>query len=150
MKQSISELSHLTGFDRRRIRAALCDLPASKGAKGALLYETIEALPLLYLQPGDGDTFDLTDERARLAHHQANRAELEAKVFAGSLIEIESAADIVGEEYANVRSRLLGIPSRAAPQLIGLSIVAVKTLLDALIFEALAELTADAPPAQAR
>ena len=150
MKQSISELSHLTGFDRRRIRAALCDMPASKGAKGAVMYESGAALPLLYLQPGDGDTFDLTDERARLAHHQANRAELEAKVFAGSLIEIESAADIVGEEYANVRSRLLGIPSRAAPQLIGLSIVAVKTLLDALIFEALAELTADAPSAQAR
>ena len=150
MKQSISELSHLTGFDRRRIRAALCDMPASKGAKGAVMYASVEALPLLYLQPGDGDTFDLTDERARLAHHQANRAELEAKVFAGSLIEIESAADIVGEEYANVRSRLLGIPSRAAPQLIGLSIVAVKTLLDDLIFEALAELTADAPPAQAR
>jgi len=149
MKQSISELSHLTGFDRRRIRAALCDLPASKGAKGALLYETIEALPLLYLQPGDGDTFDLTDERARLAHHQANRAELEANLLAGSLIQIEAVADVVGEEYANARSRLLAIPSRAAPQVIGLSIVAVKALLDDMIFEALDELTADAPPAQA-
>jgi len=134
MKQSISELSHLTGFDRRRIRAALCDLPASKGAKGALLYETIEALPLLYLQPGDGDTFDLTDERARLAHHQANRAELEANLLAGSLIQIEAVADVVGEEYANARSRLLAIPSRAAPQVIGLSIVAVKALLDDMIF----------------
>jgi len=103
-------------MDRRRIRAALCDMPSEKGAKGALMFETIEALPLLYLQPGDGDTFDLTSERARLAHHQANRAELEADLLAGSLIEIESAADIVGEEYANVRSRLLGDPveSRAA------------------------------------
>ena len=150
MKQSISELSHLTGFDRRRIRAALCDLPASKGAKGALLYETIEALPLLYLQPGDGDTFDLTDERARLAHHQANRAALEAEQLAGSLIEIEAVANVVGEEYSNVRSRLLAIPSKAAPQVIGLSIAAAKALLDDLIFEALDELTADDPPAQAR
>jgi len=149
MKQSISELSHLTGFDRRRIRAALCDMPASKGAKGAVMYETIEALPLLYLQPGDGDTFDLTTERARLAHHQANKAALEAGLLAGSLVEIEAVADIVGAEYANVRSKLLVIPSKAAPQVIGLSIAAAKALLDDMIFEALDELAADAPPAQA-
>jgi len=136
-------------MDRRRIRGLLCDMPASKGSKGALLYETVEALPQLYLQPGDCDLFDLTTERARLAHHQANRAELEAKVFAGSLIEIEAVANVVGEEYSNVRSRLLAIPSRAAPQVIGLSIAAAKALLDDMIFEALDELSADAPPAQA-
>ena len=149
MKQSISELSHLTGFDRRRIRAALCDLPASKGAKGAVMYASVEALPLLYLQPGDGDTFDLTDERARLAHHQANRAALEAEQLAGSLIEIEAVASVVGEEYSNVRSRLLAISTRAAPQVIGLSIVEVKALLDDMLFEALDELSADDPSAQA-
>ena len=137
-------------MDRRRIRGLLCDMPASKGAKGALLYESTAALPLLYLQPGDGDTFDLTDERARLAHHQANRAALEAEQLAGSLIEIEAVANVVGEEYSNVRSRLLAIPSKAAPQVIGLSIAAAKALLDDLIFEALDELTADDPPAQAR
>ena len=149
MKLSITEISNLTGMDRRRIRAALCDLPSEKGSKSALLFESTAALRLLYLSPGDADTFDLTAERARLAHHQANKAELEAAQVAGSLIEIEAVADIVGEEYANVRSRLLGIPSRAAPQLIGLPIVAVKALLDDMIFEALDELTADDPPAQA-
>jgi len=149
VKLSITEISNLTGMDRRRIRAALCDLPSEKGSKSALLFESTAALRLLYLSPGDADTFDLTAERARLAHHQANKAELEAAQVAGSLIEIEAVADIVGEEYANVRSRLLGIPSRAAPQLIGLPIVAVKALLDDMIFEALDELTADDPPAQA-
>lgn len=149
MKLSITEISNLTNFDRRRIRAALCDLPSEKGSKSALLFESTAALRLLYLSPGDADTFDLTAERARLAHHQANKAELEAAQVAGSLIEIEAVADIVGEEYANARSRLLAIPSRAAPQVIGLSIVAVKALLDDMIFEALDELTADDPPAQA-
>ena len=67
----------------------------------------------------------------------------------GSLIEIEAVASVVGQEYATVRSKLMAIPSRAAPQVIGLSIVAVKALLDDMIFEALDELTADAPPAQA-
>jgi len=148
LKQSLSELSLITGFDRRRIRAALCDMPSSKGPKGSVLYETVEALPPLYISPGDADSFDLTSERARLAHHQANKAELEAAQVAGSLIEIQAVADLVGEEYANVRSRLLAISTRAAPQVIGLSIVAVKAMLDDLIFEALDELTADDPPAQ--
>ena len=148
MRQSISELAHLTGMDRRRIRALLCDMPSEKGSKGALMFESVAALPALYL-PGDCDSFDLTSERARLAHFQANKAQMEAAQVAGSLIEIEAVASVVGEEYSNVRSRLLAIPSRAAPQLIGLPIAAVKALLDDMIFEALDELTADDPPAQA-
>jgi len=148
VRQSISELAHLTGMDRRRIRALLCDMPSEKGSKGALMFESVAALPALYL-PGDCDSFDLTSERARLAHFQANKAQMEAAQVAGSLIEIEAVASVVGEEYSNVRSRLLAIPSRAAPQLIGLPIAAVKALLDDMIFEALDELTADDPPAQA-
>ena len=148
MRQSISELAHLTGMDRRRIRALLCDMPSEKGSKGALMFESVAALPALYL-PGDCDSFDLTSERARLAHFQANKAQMEAAQVAGSLIEIEAVADVVGQEYLNVRSKLLAIPSRAAPQLIGLSISAANGLLYDLICEALAELTADAPSAQA-
>jgi len=134
-------------MDRRRIRALLCDMPSEKGSKGALMFESVAALPALYL-PGDCDSFDLTSERARLAHFQANKAQMEAAQVAGSLIQIEAVADVVGQEYANVRSRLLAISTRAAPQVIGLSIAAVKAVLDDMIFEALDELTADDPPAQ--
>ena len=145
MKQSITELSALTGMDRRRIRKALADLPADKGKKGALLYESTAALPLLYLAPGDGDTYDLTQERARLAHHQANKADLECEQLRGNLIEIEVMADHVGEEYSNVRAKLLAIPHKAAPLLQGLSTVAMRSHLEDFIREALEELTADEP-----
>lgn len=144
MKQSLSELSNLTGIDRRRIGRCLVDLQPEKGPKGSLLYDSVQALPLLYLTPGDGDTYDLTQERARLAHHQANKAALEAKQLEGSLIPIEAVADTVGDEYANVRAKLLAIPARAAPQVVGLSTVATRTKLDDLIRECLEELTADA------
>lgn len=145
MKQSISELNLLTGIDRRRIARCLQDLAPETGPKGALLYESTEALPLLYLQPGAGDSFDLTAERARLAHHQANKAALEAEQLKGALIAVEDVADTVGEEYANVRAKLLGIPTRAAPMVVGLSTVAIRTKLDDLIRECLEELTADGP-----
>ena len=143
MKQSISELSNLTGMDRRRIRKALVDLPSDKGKKGALLYESTDALPLLYILPGDGDTYDLTQERARLAHHQANKADLECEVLRANLIEVELVSDIIGGEYATVRAKLLAMPSKAAPLMVGLDTNAIHGQLQELINEALEELSAD-------
>ena len=143
MKQSITELNLLTGIDRRRIARALADLSPEKGPRGALMYESTEALPLLYLQPGDDDTYDLTQERARLAHHQANKAALEAETFRGELVPTEQVADVVGEEYANVRAKLLAIPTKAAPVLVGLCTRAIKERLDDFIVDALEELSAD-------
>jgi hypothetical protein len=143
MKLSISELSNLTGMDRRRIGRALTDLRPEKGPKGALLYESTEALPSLYLSPDDGDTYDLTQERARLAHHQANKAALEAQELRGALIAIEQVAEVVGDEYANVRAKLLALPTKAAPVLVGLSTMAIKRALDDLVSEALEELSAN-------
>lgn len=143
MKQSISELNLLTGLDRRRINRALADLKPTPGPKGAQLYESTEALPLLYLQPGENDSFDLTAERARLAHHQANAAGLQERKLRGELIEIEECADIIGQDYANVRARLLAIPSRAAPELLGLCTTAIRARLDDLVREVLEELSAD-------
>lgn len=96
----------------------------------------------MYLSPADGDTYDLTQERARLAHHQANKAALEAEAFSGKLVPIESVADVVGEEYANVRAKLLAIPTKAAPQIVGLSTIATKARLDDLVREVLEELSA--------
>jgi len=143
MKQSISELSNLTGMDRRRIRKALADLPSTKGSKGALMFKSEDALPLLYILPGDGDTYDLTAERARLAHHQANKADLECQVLSGNLIEVELVSGIIGDEYATVRAKLLAMPSKAAPLLQGLSTTATRTQLETFIHEALEELVAD-------
>jgi len=143
MKQSISELHLLTGIDRRRIGRALADLTPKKGPKGALLYESTDALPALYLTPADGDTYDLTAERARLAHHQANKAALEAKALIGALVPVEEVADVVGEEYANVRAKLLSLPSKVAPSLVGLTTREIKAELDDLVREALTELSAD-------
>ena len=144
MKLSITELHNLTGLDRRRIRAALVDLESTPGKKGALLFESREALPLLFIFPGEGDNLDLTQERARLAHHQANKAALEERKLKGELIAVEEVAEIVGKDYGNVRARLLAIPSKAAPELALQSdpqqaFVVIQTL----ITEALAELTAD-------
>jgi chromosome segregation and condensation protein ScpB len=45
---SISQLSDLTGRDRRRIAKQLKDLQYTAGERGAMLNESAEALPLVY------------------------------------------------------------------------------------------------------
>lgn len=48
MQLSISKLSELTGVHRDTISKRLADLPFGAGKKGAHLYESEEALPLIY------------------------------------------------------------------------------------------------------
>ena len=48
MLKSVNQLSELTGRDRRTIKKQLEDLRFEAGEKGAHLYESSEALPLIY------------------------------------------------------------------------------------------------------
>ena len=48
MHLSISQLSELTGRDRRTMAKQLSDFPYTVGERCAMLYESVEALPLVY------------------------------------------------------------------------------------------------------
>src|SRR5438093_12459388 len=48
MLKSINQLAELTGRDRRTITKRLLDLPFVDGEKGSHLYESTEALPLIF------------------------------------------------------------------------------------------------------
>ena len=48
MHLSISQLSELTGRDCRTIAKQLSDVPHVADQRGAMLYESTEALPLVY------------------------------------------------------------------------------------------------------
>ena len=90
MLQSISQLSALTGIHRGTVSKLLKDLPAHPGKKNAIVYESMEALPVLY-QSTPGKTkgpadLDLSRERARLAHHQANVTAMQEAELKGQLV----------------------------------------------------------------
>ena len=141
MKLSITELHNLTGLDRRRVRAALADLESTPGKKGAVMYESREALPMLYVT---GDTLDPRQEQARLNHHRANLAALDERKAKGELIEVEEVAEIVGADYANLRAKLLAMPTKGSPELLGIEDIAVAhSIVERLVVDALKELTAD-------
>ena len=88
---------------------------------------------------GAGD-FDLTEERARLAHHQANIAALDEKVKEKHLIPSEVVLSRWVDIAANVRARLLSIPPQLAATCVNLPREEIEKRAVDLIRTALEEL----------
>lgn len=63
----------------------------------------------------DGRMLDLSQERARLAKVQADRQTLLLERERGALVSVDLVGELVGREYATVRTRLLALPSKLAP-----------------------------------
>ncbi len=111
---SINQLATLSGSTHRTIRKRLADLAPVRVTGNALLYNPKDALPLIYLGSDKGESLDLSQERARLAKVQTERQALLLERDRGRLIEIEAVGEVVADEYARVRSRLLALPNRLA------------------------------------
>lgn len=61
-----------------------------------------------------GGEYDLTEERARLAHHQANIAALDEKVKEKTLIPADIVVTRWQDILTNVRAKVLSIPTQLA------------------------------------
>ena len=79
----------------------------------------------------------LSRERARLAGEQADRAARENKLASAEVIERRDVIAILTAGFAAARSRLLGIPTRTAPLVVGLPVNEVRAKLRSEIEEAL-------------
>jgi phage terminase Nu1 subunit (DNA packaging protein) len=89
--------------------------------------------------PGRGQT---DDSRRRYTLAAAELKEFQLAEKRGSMISVEDVAPIVADELANVRSRLLAIPDRVAPKIVGMSDpAAIEAALRDEVIAALAELT---------
>ena len=73
MLKSLNEIANWTGIDRRTVGKRLESLEPVKGEGRAMLYETRQALPLLYLE--NGERLDPGQELARL--NAARRRQIE-------------------------------------------------------------------------
>ncbi|MFP4063144.1 MAG: hypothetical protein ACLFS2_10165 [Halochromatium sp.] len=129
MKATIADLQNWTGVHRNKLRTLLADLPTEPGGpRGARLYESSQALQAIY-QPGT-DRLDPAVERAKL--DEARRLEIEARLAKqrGELLDAKEVSAAWSYEASLVRSHLLQLPSRAAPEL--LSLDGLKPIEDAL------------------
>ena len=90
----------------------------------------------------DTDTEDIEQAKLRKLIAEASREELKLAVERKEVVEVEEVLSVVETEYANVRAKLLSLPTKAAPLVTGLSdIVEVQEVLEQQINEVLEELS---------
>ena len=116
MLKSINQLSELTGIDRRTVKTRLESVNAITGERGAYLYETREALPLLYL--ASGERLDPAQERAALDRVRRRQIEMANEKAEGNLIPKEEVAAAWTEQILIAKGRLLSLPSRVSSDLL--------------------------------
>lgn len=84
---------------------------------------------------------DLQEERARLAKEQADAKEMENAVERGDLVYIEDVAKQIENQLTKVRTRLLAVPTKVAPEAHACATMReVQSVIEQAIIEALNEL----------
>jgi hypothetical protein len=68
-----------------------------------------------HLVEGDGGKLKLDDERARLAHEQANRAEMENEVRRGELLDTAQIEPALERAFVTIRQKLLSLGTKLGP-----------------------------------
>ncbi|MEW6163090.1 MAG: hypothetical protein AB1606_07250 [Nitrospirota bacterium] len=133
-KKDISEALGITG---RRLNQLIKDkiIPNPKNAD---VKAVIKAY-ILFIKSGNKD---LLAERTRLTKINADRKELMLKKERGELIETEKAMTLWGNVIMVIRSKLLAIPTKLSPLILGCrDIVEIKTTMEKYIYEVLTELS---------
>ena len=134
MKVSYSQLEQLTGFTYRTLKKRMDGLqPVGRGRNAANLWESIEALPLIYQvdqgngdgdPDGDGDGESRVDydeqwkqQRARLAKEQADAQALKNAVRRRELIPADKVRETWERIVGAANKQFLGLPARLAQML---------------------------------
>tara|TARA_R110000772_G_C13006010_1_gene408796 strand:+ start:54 stop:554 length:501 start_codon:yes stop_codon:yes gene_type:complete len=92
---------------------------------------------------------DIAEEKTRLTKFQADKAELEVNQLEGKLIPAQLVQDTWTDFVANVRAKLLGLPSRIAHQVIALETYPeAEQLIKENINDALSELGENGIPTE--
>lgn len=138
-KATQAGFARLIGVDRSAVNRM--DYLPEGGSFQEWLTVYCERLREIAAGRGGEDQYELTAERARLAHHQANKTELEEQELRGVLVKVEEVVDIWTNSISNCKTRLLGLPNKLTHQILAASDHKVAlALFESGIHEALDEL----------
>ena len=87
--------------------------------------------------PGGGASKDLNAERARLTAAQAEKTEIDLAERRGELLPVDSVASLWTRVLTDTKTKLLSLPSKLAPQVIGKSREEARAKIEHAIHEAL-------------
>jgi len=89
-----------------------------------------------------GRPANMTEAKNRKEAAAAEKAELEVARLRGEVVPVADVVKIVDDEYSRVRARVLAMPAKLAPTLIGVeSIPAAQKLIQAGCYDCLRELS---------
>lgn len=109
-KLSISDLCEITGKGDRFIRRKLKALAPAPGPKGAKLFESKEALQLIY----GSDRSPREREALLLSRARRKQAELELNVLQGQFVSVEDVSKAYRQQCSIIKARMLAMPSAMA------------------------------------
>ncbi len=107
---SITKYSEDTGFDRRTVKKRLSDLESRAGDLNAILYDSKQALPVLY-QVDEDDNIDAQKEGAKLSRERRKKTRVERMVLEGGLVPAEEVVRFCGDMNVTIRDGVLAIPN---------------------------------------
>jgi phage terminase Nu1 subunit (DNA packaging protein) len=146
---SVNALSINTGYDRATITKALTDVPADvEDGKGRRwkLKTALQALGAVKERMNAREINPVDQERARLTRVQAERQELKLARESGDYIPTELGLKVFEDIAMDMRAKLLAIPSKAAPRMIGITKERdAKTKLEKMIHEVLVDFSRTSP-----
>lgn len=147
MAQSVpvSTIAKLLNLTERRVQQLAKEGVIPKALRGE--YNLVGCVQgyIRYLQEearqGGGGDDELKLHKTRMLAAKANIAELEAKERFGELVPADEVSEAWGQMVANMRARLLSMPGKLAPQLVGIEEAhEAQTLIKTAVFEALQQL----------
>jgi phage terminase Nu1 subunit (DNA packaging protein) len=134
------EMSRVAGYTLRAISMRAAEGYFPRPARGQ--YNAVAVLQgMLKFQrerAGDAGDDSLSKQRARLTRNKADMAELERGKLVGDLLPADEVLSGWSALFAKIKARMLAIPSKVAPRLVGLKTAAqAKAIIEPEVYEAL-------------
>lgn len=139
MHWKVTELAAHLGISSNRVHQLANDglFRRLDGKKG---FDSIQCVKA-YIENLKGKTKSAVEEKARLDKLRADKVEMENEMTRGERIETEAATEAWSKVIQSFRARVLVIPTKAAPLLVGTkSAGEAQDILNRVINEALREL----------
>lgn len=146
---TINQLMELTGCTFRTVKKRLAGLDPISTTGNAIYYKSTDALPRIYQVRDEAESKNTSDEfvqpqveKAMLDKRRREKVEIEIDVLKGKLIEANRVEKVWADLVIACRAKLLGIPTKLAPTVIGiLEVSKIESLLRDNMREALDELS---------
>ena len=151
-----TELARICGVSASTVanwRRAGCPIENPASARRQVSqYDTVKVVNWLVNRARQGsEQLDLNEERARLAHHQANKTALEEQQLRGELIRTVDAIEVWQALIGAARAKFLALPTKLAAVLHNAkSYSEAQSGAESVIREALAELSGSGLPRKTR